>query len=325
MRSAIVLAGYNNRKAVEKYSRIVAENYGETYIETGYKPLREFTVHSHGKTVTKPLVQFTLEELILDGEICEIVVVGHKELLENRLGPLLAKSDKPWKIVDQEEDFPPELVSLFHINTKEIRYNSVGGNIVKGYAASAAFGKKEHALFVASDSPFTKVKFINAFLEKAEPLADEASIVMPAVHTDPKKDRLGRVPLLLVNDTGVEIHCRKDKFGRTGFRLSSVLLCNLFGMDVNSINAVYSLRKALNPKVQMRIFRICREFGYAGIYGKYFLKKNLTVRECENIFSSFTGGTFRSVPISGKETTYDYDGTEKEFREISRMLSRKRK
>jgi len=39
MYSAILLAGYNNKRAVEKYSRIVERDYGEHFIETGYKPL----------------------------------------------------------------------------------------------------------------------------------------------------------------------------------------------------------------------------------------------------------------------------------------------
>ncbi len=44
MTSAIVMAGYNNKREVKKYSRMVAEHYGEKFIETGYKPLREFNV-----------------------------------------------------------------------------------------------------------------------------------------------------------------------------------------------------------------------------------------------------------------------------------------
>jgi hypothetical protein len=42
MVSAILMAGYNNKREVKKYSRIVAEDYGGKFIETGYKPLREF-------------------------------------------------------------------------------------------------------------------------------------------------------------------------------------------------------------------------------------------------------------------------------------------
>ena len=38
MTSAIVMAGYNNKREVKKYSRMVAEHYGEKFIEAGYKP-----------------------------------------------------------------------------------------------------------------------------------------------------------------------------------------------------------------------------------------------------------------------------------------------
>ena len=41
MGSAIVMAGYNNKREVKRYGRIVAEHYGEKFIETGYKPLRD--------------------------------------------------------------------------------------------------------------------------------------------------------------------------------------------------------------------------------------------------------------------------------------------
>ena len=42
MISAILLAGYNNKREVKKYSRTVAEHYGEKFIEAGFKPLRVF-------------------------------------------------------------------------------------------------------------------------------------------------------------------------------------------------------------------------------------------------------------------------------------------
>ena len=61
--SAIVMAGYNNRWAVNRYAKVVAEHYGEKYIETGYKPLREFETSQNGELVSRPLIQFTLEKL----------------------------------------------------------------------------------------------------------------------------------------------------------------------------------------------------------------------------------------------------------------------
>jgi hypothetical protein len=38
MVSAVVMAGYNNRWEVKRYAKVVAEHYGEQFIETGYRP-----------------------------------------------------------------------------------------------------------------------------------------------------------------------------------------------------------------------------------------------------------------------------------------------
>ena len=323
MYSAVLLAGYNNRRAVEKYSRIVAESYHEKFIETGYKPLREFSLHYHGRHVTKPLILFTLEELFRDELIGDIVIVGHKSLLEARLGDFLESQEKSWVIVDQNKSLSPELVEDFHIRTKTFAPDSVGGNILKGYAATRAFRTRDKALFAASDSPMTRAGFINAFLKGSGMFPEEAALILPAVPVGTKHDRMGRRPLLLLNDSGVNLPCHRDRYGRCGFRLSSLILCNLYRLDVNRINDVYSLRKALSPKVQFQIFRICRDLGYPGIYSKYYRKKDLSVGECENILSGFLKGRVKALPIKGEETTYDYDGTAKELKLITRMLRRK--
>ena len=53
MVSAILMAGYNNKRAVKKYAKNVAEHYGEKFIETGYKPLREFRIVEGGLDVSQ--------------------------------------------------------------------------------------------------------------------------------------------------------------------------------------------------------------------------------------------------------------------------------
>jgi hypothetical protein len=73
--------------------------------------------------------------------------------------------------------------------------------------------------------------------------------------------------------------------------------------------------------VQLRLFRITRSLGYANVYSKYFFKKDLSITEVENITSAFFNGRFKLIPIKGEESTYDYDGTEYEFRRISDMLN----
>lgn len=321
MNSAILLAGYNNRRAVEKYSRIVERDYGEHYIETGYKPLHEFSVKINGAMVRKPLIQFTLEVLAGDDHIDDIVIVGHREQLQSRLGNYLSTITKRVVIIDQREPLSREIVDEFRIDIRETPTESIGGNLIKGYVASRAGQKREPALFAASDSPFTSEDFINRFLNECNAMKDEA-IVFPAIYTDPVRDNLGRTPLLLINDTDREIPEKKDRFGRNGFRISSLVWANPCELDINGINVIYSLRKALNPRTQIRIFRVCREVGYPGIYSRYFVKKNLSIRQCEAICSAFFSGSFKAVPMHDIKSTYDFDGTEKEFLEISRMLNR---
>jgi hypothetical protein len=320
MYSAVLLAGYNNKKAVENYKHIVEEDYGEHFIETGYKPLHEFQLKVQGKIITKPLIQFTLEALVQDSLISEIVIVGHINQIRNRLISYLKTVEKPIKYVDQNDDLSEEIIKTFSINKNETPKDSVGGNLIKGYGASVAFKEKKPALFVASDSPLTTIDFINRFIGICERDIEKTALLMPLIYTDPVKDKLGRTPFLMINDTPMVIPEKTDKYGRNGFRLSSVILGNPFKIDVNMVNVIYSIRKALNPKTQLRIIRICREVGYPGIYNRYFIKKNLTITQCEKISSAFFKGAFKGIIMHDIKSTYDFDGTEKEYIEINRML-----
>ncbi|MBB6482549.1 hypothetical protein [Spirochaeta isovalerica] len=324
MISAVLLAGYNNKRAVEQYRRIVESDYGERFIEKGYKPLHEFSVSINGETVSKPLLQFTLEVLLADDQISDIVIVGHKERIEGRLDKVLAGAGKPLRIIDQRDPIPVEAAEALKVNRKETPPQSVGDNVIKGYWASRSGSEKQPALFAASDSPFTSMDFINRFLANCASLSGDPAIVMPAIYTDPVKDNLGRTPLLLINDTEYTIPEKKDRYGRNGFRLSSILYANPFRFDVNMTNVMYSMRKALNPKTQMKIFRIGREVGYPGIYSRYFLKKTLSIRQCEAICTAFFKGPFTSLPMHDIKSTYDFDGTEREYIEISRMLEQQK-
>ena len=85
------------------------------------------------------------------------------------------------------------------------------------------------------------------------------------------------------------------------------------------------LRKELNPNAQLRLFRITRNLGYPNVYSKYFIKKNLSVQEVENITSAFFNGRLKLIPMIGEESTYDYDGTDFEYRMITKMLNSSKK
>jgi CTP:molybdopterin cytidylyltransferase MocA len=325
MVSAIVMAGYNNRREVKRYSRIVADHYGEKFIEAGYKPLGEFRAVQNGREISKPLIQYTLERLYENDLVDEIVVVGHQMLLEQRLRNFIKAFDKPCRIVNQNSKIPGDIIRQFKIKPRKVKFNSIAGNLIKGYAASNAYRKNRHALFVASDSPLTTNQFINRFLKEVQQYQDETDIFVPAILIDERKDRLGRLPLRLHNDSRYRLPGPEDDYGRQGFRLSSLISANLHGFDVNTANTAYSLRKCLNPKAQIKLFKITRGLGYPNVYSKYFLRKDLSVVEVENIVSAHFGGRLKIIPMLGVEATYDYDGTDLEYRMISEMLKSENK
>jgi len=320
MVSAIVMAGYNNKREVKRYSRIVAEHYGEKFIEAGYKPLREFSFVENGRQVSKPLIQYTLERLFENKFIDDIVVVGHQMLLEQRLGEFIQQSGKPCCLVNQSSKIPDDVARRFKIVGRKVKYNSIAGNLIKGYAASNAARDQKHALFVASDSPLTTNEFIHRFLEVVAQFKGKAAIIIPAILIDEGQDKLGRPPLRLINDSAFRLGDKKDGHGRQGFRLSSLIHANPHMFDINTANTAYNLRKCLNPKVQLNLFRITRGLGYPNVYSKYFLRKDLSIKETANILGAFFNGRFELIPMTGIEATYDYDGTDQEYRMITRML-----
>ena len=320
MISVILLAGYNNKREVKKYSRTVAEYYGEKFIEAGYKPLREFKTIKNGREKSKPMIQYTLKRLFENESIDEIVIVGHRMLLEQRLGSFIKQFEKPCCIVNQNSKIPDDVIRLFNITPKKVKYNSISGNFIKGYVASNACKEKKHALFMASDSPLTTNEFINRFIKVVKQYQDKFAIIVPAILIDEKKDRLGRSPIRLQNDSKFQLTGKKDKYGRQGFRLSALISANPHRFDVNTANTAYSLRKWMSPNVQLKVFRITRSLGYSNMFSKYFLRKDLSVNEVANIVSEFFNGRLEIIPMTGEEATYDYDGTDREYRMITKML-----
>ena len=314
------MAGYNNKREVKRYSRIVAEHYGEKFIETGYKPLREFSTFEDGRQVSKPLIQYTLEKLFENEFIDDIVIVGHQMLLERNLGDLIQQFDKPCALVNQSSKIPEDVVRRFNIVRRKVKYSSIAGNLIKGYAASKAGQDQRHALFVASDSPLTTNDFVNRFLAVVPQLEGEAAIIVPAILIEEGQDRLGRPPLRLINDSDFKLSDQTDAYGRQGFRISSLIYANPHMFDINTANTAYNLRKCLNPKVQIKLFKITRGLGYPNVYSKYFLRKDLSIKETANIVSEHFNGRLEVVPMTGIKATYDYDGTDHEYRLITRML-----
>jgi len=322
MTSAVLMAGYNNKWAVRKYAKTVAEHYGERFIETGYKPLREFELRRGDETVRKPLIQFALEALCASDEIDEIAIVGHQMLLEQRLREFLEEADKPCSIVNQNTRISSETSRQFQIKSRKVKYNSIAGNMIKGYAATAACRKGRHALFVASDSPLTTRGYIESFLETARRFETDHAIILPAVRVEGHMDSFGRYPIRLINDSDFPLSSKTDSMGRQGFRLSSLLYANPHRFDINTANTAYNLRKLLSPNIQLKLLRITRNLGYKNLYSKYFLQKDLRISEVENIGSEFFHGSMKIIPVEDVRSSFDYDGTEDEFRRLTELLNR---
>lgn len=320
MASAILMAGYKNKMEVRHYSKIVAEHYGEKFIETGYRPLREFKTVIDGQTKSMPVIQFTLEKLFASDVIDEIIIVGHQMLLEQRLGSFLKKFEKPCRLINQNTRLSKDIVDRFNITKRKVKYNSIGGNLIKGYAVSKACHEKKHALFVASDSPLTTREFIEQFLRLAVNHQDEAAIIIPAILIDAQKDKMGRPPLKMLNDSEYQLPGLTDSYNRQGFRLSSLMYANPHLYDMNTANTAYSLRKALNPNAQLKLFKITRKLGYPNVYSKYFVRKDLSITEVENITSAFFRGKLKMIPLTDEKSTYDYDGTDVEYQMLTKML-----
>lgn len=320
MTSAILMAGYKNKMEVRRYSKIVAEHYGEKFIETGYLPLREFKTIIDGKECSKPIIQFTLEKLFANERIDEIIIVGHQMLLEQRLGNFIGQFDKPCRLINQNTRISKDIVDRFNIVKRKVRYNSIAGNLIKGYAASKACQEKKHALFMASDSPLTSQEFMEHFMRLARKHQEQAAIIFPAILIDALKDQLDRYPLKLLNDTEYQLPGLKDSHNRQGFRLSSLMFADPHLFDINAANTAYSLRKALNPNAQLKLFKITRNLGYPNVYSKYFVRKDLSLKEVENITSAFFKGRLKLIPMADEKSTYDYDGTDFEYQMIAKML-----
>ena len=321
MVSAILMAGYKNKMEVRHYSKIVAEHYGEKFIETGYRPLREFKTVIDGQKKSMPVIQFTLEKLFASDFIDEIIIVGHQMLLEQRLGSYIKQFEKPCRLINQNTRLSKDIIDRFNIIKRRVKYNSIAGNLIKGYAVSKACRENKHALFVASDSPLTAREFIEQFLQVAVRHQDEAAIIFPAILIDAQKDKMGRPPLKLLNDSEFQLPGLTDSYNRQGFRLSSLMYANPHLFDMNTANTAYGLRKLINPNTQLKLFRITRSLGYPNIYSKYFIHRNLSIGEIENICTAFFGGKLKIIPMLGEKSTYDYDGTDMEYRILNKMLN----
>ena len=181
MVSVVVMAGYQSSE-IEDYKRQL-KYYHEKYTEKGYKALKEFKVRENGRLVKRPLIEFILRKVDDIFDVRDVVVVGDKARLEEKLGDQLTGSKKKYRLIDQNEPLTEELIQAFRLDPKRVAYNSICGNTIKGYAATEAYERGEHALFLAADSPKTQKNTIDEFITTASDLAvkENAALIYPLV------------------------------------------------------------------------------------------------------------------------------------------------
>lgn len=323
--SVVVMAGYRKRE-IDDY-RHQLKYYHEKYIERDYKALREFKVTTPSGVVTKPLIQFTLLKLEKVADAGDVVIVGAKKRLESRLARLLERWKGPIRIIDQHEPLTEEMVRAFNLRPKAVAHDSICGNALKAYYATRAFKEKKHALFMACDSPRTSREGIEKFIHVARADAGTAAMVFPIVSMIelPRwRKCFHRKYFFLVNDSD---HRFSDSFTtwftrREGFRVSSMLYANPFKVNANMANTAYGARKMLSREVRRRVTAILEPYGHQDVFKRYFISRDLSIRDCEHILSDVFEGVVRIFPLRDVGSTYDYDGTQSEARVIGKMLEK---
>ena len=329
MVSVVVLAGYNEKER-EDYKKRIEEAYdGEDLIDPN-KALIEFDTLVDREILKKPIIQFTLEKLEKISSIEDIVIVGDSSSLEDKLGSFIRSSEKEYELIEQTEEINEETIKSLGLS-KKIETNSLCGNTAKGYAATKSYKKRDHALYLACDSPLTLTKTIESFAEISKKHKPEASIVYALAcmeDTTPPSLRIlkffyrfmydrkrvfPRKYLFLINDTEFKHPNTYKKLldQREGFRVSSMVFVNPFNVDLNVLNDFYSMRKWLSKEVRdkMKYFLNQKGIKASRVFGDYF-KGKFTITDFEDIASKTIcrkGSMCKIIPVNDMGSSYDLD------------------
>ncbi|MBR9699124.1 hypothetical protein GOV09_01555 [Candidatus Woesearchaeota archaeon] len=322
MVSAIVMAGYRKEELADYQRQLSA--YGEQF-DPGYKAIKDLKIR-YGRGVERvPLILPTLQKLDSIEAIDEIVIVGDRNQLEGKLHPWLRTSRAFKEIIEQTDPLPEEAYGTFTVG-EDLPTDSIAGNAVKAYMATGAYGKREHALFMACDSPLTSREGIENFLKEIEPFLDWASVISPIISMVERpawRKAFHRKYLFLVNDTAYDLTGRFRTWvtHRHGFRIGSYIIANPFDIDIDMANTFYSMRKLLSNAVQHRLKTFLREFGLGKVISKYSTKK-LTVKELAKAIGQtlcIEKGALL-IPITDVGASYDYDNTQEDRRGLEDLM-----
>jgi hypothetical protein len=327
MVSVVLMAGYEPYS--KKHIRMKKKIYKENYAPSGYKPLKMFSVRVDSKTyVQKSLIQLTMEKFETVEKISDIVTVGYKNDLESALDSYISSSKKRYTFVDQSGEIDEYTLKLFGIKRENIREGSIAANGLKAYINTDAFLRREHAFFVACDTPKTSEKTIEYLIDESEKYLKNFSIVFPLVS---KKELpawrhfVHRKYLFLVNDTEYQLEGRfKTKITeRDGFRVSSMMYANPFRIDLNKMNLGYELRNLRSPFILSKVKKLLKQNDLEWAWDKYF-EKDLSVTDAEKAVSQILckdGFGIKAIPITDVFSSFDYDETDKDEKEMNKILS----
>jgi len=261
-------------------------SYGESNFMRGYKSLKPTRRKIDGVEKQKPMVEYILNTLSKVESIDNILVVGPKKEIKEKVDPELLENDKI-QIVQQTESY--------------------GGNVKKGYELTG----KEYVLYVVADSPTTRENDVIEFLDICEKLYGQYDIIYPMVKESlhrkhkklPRKLYFRMMPDNMIPSNYIE-KSEIDEKGWVGFKATSMAFVRLEGVPRDRIDEAYKLRKFYLPSTWRGLRRI---FG-KGIIKKYW-KGLYKMSEIEKMFLDYEGKTIKIVGLRGAGTSLDFDGT----------------
>jgi CTP:molybdopterin cytidylyltransferase MocA len=288
---AVVLAGGAKRFSLREFYHQLEDFffYREWYFRKGYKALKRVKLKRGRYLRAKPMVEYILNTLIQIDDIKEILVVGPKEEMEQKLDPALLTKDSHIRLVQQKDSF--------------------GQNVKEGYNQAG----EKHVLFVTADSPTTRKEDVIEFINTCRALHDDYRFIYPLVKEALLKKYQKFFPRpyfkMIPDNIYPPGYIRQSDYrhdGRVGFRITSMAFGNLENFPVERLDESYDLRKLVRKSNRDKLKEI---------FGKNLIRryrKGLRMSEIEKMFADYEKVSIKLVGISGVGTSLDIDSTRDE-------------
>jgi hypothetical protein len=315
---------------VEDYKKKTTSRAYRGVFMPGYKQVYELEDWRSGELVYKTYLELAIETAENLEFIDDIVIIGDAERINAKLKDRLKKSPKKLALIDQAENIDDKVLEATKVNKPDVPYMSFCENALKGYSASTSYEKREHALFMFSDTPLLEPGYLTEFTSLAQKHFDSSCIIYPLVNMEREskemKKRLRRKNFYLINDTpyltGDGIN--KGKMKPEGFRVSAYAYANPFHANFERINLAYSLRKFLSYEVQVKLFKTLRKVELGGLFWKYCMLRKLRISDIENAATQLFAreGKVTIIPTEDIKSTYDFDSFQHEHQTLQELLRR---